>query len=62
MPNFMVVFEPGNYLHQLIIRRRHMPLDYLHRHEEYKDLIRTVAEEKGIALDLVEKDYTAGAV
>ena len=39
-----------------------MPLDYLHRHEEYKDLIRTVAEEKGIALDLVEKDYTAGAV
>jgi hypothetical protein len=34
-----------------------MPLDYLHRHADYKDLIRTVAEEKGIAPDLVEKDY-----
>ena len=34
-----------------------MPLDYLHHHEDYKDLIRTVAEEKGIAPDLVEKDY-----
>lgn len=30
---------------------------YLHRHNEYKDLIRAVAEEKGIAADLVEKDY-----
>jgi hypothetical protein len=34
-----------------------MPLNYLHHHEDYKDLIRTVAEEKGIAPDLVEKDY-----
>ncbi|HTF86603.1 MAG TPA: nucleotidyl transferase AbiEii/AbiGii toxin family protein [Cellvibrio sp.] len=34
-----------------------MPLDYLHHHEDYQDLIRTVAEEKGIAPDLVEKDY-----
>lgn len=34
-----------------------MPLDYLHHHKDYKDLIRTVADEKGIAPDLVEKDY-----
>lgn len=34
-----------------------MPLDYLHHHEDYQDLVRTVAEEKGIAPDLVEKDY-----
>ncbi|MFC3114123.1 nucleotidyl transferase AbiEii/AbiGii toxin family protein [Cellvibrio fontiphilus] len=34
-----------------------MPLDYLHRHEDFNDLIRTVAEEKGISPDLVEKDY-----
>lgn len=34
-----------------------MQPDYLHRHKDYKDLIRAVAEEKGIALDLVEKDY-----
>lgn len=34
-----------------------MPLNYLHNHEDYKDLIRAVAEEKGIAPDLVEKDY-----
>ncbi len=34
-----------------------MPLDYLHHHQDYKDLIRTVAEEKGISPDLVEKDY-----
>lgn len=34
-----------------------MPLNYLHHHEDYKDLIRTVAEEKGITPDLVEKDY-----
>lgn len=34
-----------------------MSLDYLHHHKDYKDLIRTVAEEKGIAPDLVEKDY-----
>lgn len=34
-----------------------MQLDYLHRHKDYKDLIRTVADEKGIAPDLVEKDY-----
>ena len=34
-----------------------MQLDYLHRHKDYKDLIRTAADEKGIAPDLVEKDY-----
>lgn len=34
-----------------------MPLNYLHHHKDYKDLIRTVADEKGIAPDLVEKDY-----
>lgn len=34
-----------------------MPLNYLHHHGDYKDLIRTVADEKGIAPDLVEKDY-----
>jgi len=34
-----------------------MPLNYLHHHEDYKDLIRTVADEKGITPDLVEKDY-----
>ncbi len=34
-----------------------MSLDYLHRHQDYKALIQTVAEEKGIAPDLVEKDY-----
>lgn len=34
-----------------------MPLDYLHRHKEYNELIRAVADEKGIAPDLVEKDY-----
>lgn len=34
-----------------------MPLDYLHHHTDYQDLIRTVADENGIAPDLVEKDY-----
>jgi Nucleotidyl transferase AbiEii toxin, Type IV TA system len=34
-----------------------MPLDYLHRHKDYNDLIRAVADEKSIAPDLVEKDY-----
>lgn len=32
-------------------------LDYLHNHKEFKDLLRAVADEKGIAVDLVEKDY-----
>ena len=31
--------------------------DFLHRHKDFADLIRTVAEEMGIAPDLVEKDY-----
>src|SRR5690606_18070330 len=53
----MAELEPGSYLQHLIIRPSPMPLDYLHHHEDYQDLVRTVAEEKGIAPDLVEKDY-----
>jgi hypothetical protein len=34
-----------------------MPPDYLHNHPEFSDLIRIVAEEKGIDSALVEKDY-----
>jgi hypothetical protein len=34
-----------------------MPLDYLHNHHEFAELIRIVAEEKGIDPALVEKDY-----
>jgi hypothetical protein len=34
-----------------------MPADYLHNHPQFPDLIRIVAEEKGIAPALVEKDY-----
>jgi len=31
--------------------------DYLHNHPDFADLIRIVAEQKGIAPPLVEKDY-----
>jgi hypothetical protein len=34
-----------------------MPADYLHNHPEFADLIRIVAQEKGIDPALVEKDY-----
>jgi len=34
-----------------------MPRDYLHNHPEFAELIRIVAEEKGIEPALVEKDY-----
>lgn len=34
-----------------------MPRDYLHNHPEFADLIRIVADEKGIDPALVEKDY-----
>lgn len=34
-----------------------MPHNYLHEHKDYKDLIRVVAEKKGIMPDLIEKDY-----
>ena len=34
-----------------------MPGDYLHNHPQFADLIRIVAEEKGIGPALVEKDY-----
>jgi hypothetical protein len=34
-----------------------MPRDYLHNHPQFADLIRIVAEEKGIAPALAEKDY-----
>jgi hypothetical protein len=36
---------------------RRMSRDYLHNHPEFPDLIRIVAEEKGIDPALVEKDY-----
>jgi len=35
----------------------HMAADFLHSHPQFADLIRIVAEEKGIAPALVEKDY-----
>lgn len=34
-----------------------MPRDYLHNHPQFADLIRIVAEQKGIDPVLVEKDY-----
>ncbi|WP_051311355.1 nucleotidyl transferase AbiEii/AbiGii toxin family protein [Bradyrhizobium sp. Cp5.3] len=34
-----------------------MPADFLHNHAQFADLIRIVAEEKGIDPALVEKDY-----
>ncbi|MGB9369226.1 MAG: nucleotidyl transferase AbiEii/AbiGii toxin family protein [Xanthobacteraceae bacterium] len=34
-----------------------MPVDYLHNHPQFADLIRIVAAEKGIDPALVEKDY-----
>jgi hypothetical protein len=34
-----------------------MPADYVHNHPQFADLIRIVAEEKGIDPALVEKDY-----
>ena len=34
-----------------------MPTDYLHNHKQFSDLIRIVAEQKGIDPALVEKDY-----
>jgi hypothetical protein len=34
-----------------------MPRDYLHNHSQFAELIRIVAEEKGIDPALVEKDY-----
>src|SRR5215831_19681709 len=34
-----------------------MPADYLHNHPQFSDLIRIVAEERGIDPALVEKDY-----
>src|ERR1700686_4967130 len=34
-----------------------MPTDYLHNHKQFPDLIRIIAEQKGIDPALVEKDY-----
>lgn len=34
-----------------------MPADYLHNHRQFADLIRIVAQERGIDPALVEKDY-----
>ena len=34
-----------------------MPADYLHNHSQFADLLRIVAQEKGIDPALVEKDY-----
>src|SRR3954469_15307783 len=38
-------------------QRRSMPVDYLHNHPQFADLIRIVAAEKGIDPALAEKDY-----
>ena len=34
-----------------------MPADFLHNHPQFPELIRIVAQEKGIDPALVEKDY-----
>jgi hypothetical protein len=34
-----------------------MPTDYLHNHKQFRELIRIVAEQRGIDSALVEKDY-----
>jgi hypothetical protein len=34
-----------------------MPPDFLHRHRDFADLIGIIADERGIAPELVEKDY-----
>jgi len=34
-----------------------MPVNYLHSHPEFKELLRTVGQEKNIENSLVEKDY-----
>ena len=34
-----------------------MPIDYLHNHKQFPELIRIVAEQKGIDPALIEKDY-----
>jgi predicted nucleotidyltransferase component of viral defense system len=34
-----------------------MLADYLHNHPQFTDLIRIVAQERGIAPALIEKDY-----
>lgn len=34
-----------------------MPLDYLHNHPDFKDLLRTVGQKKNIENSLIEKDY-----
>src|SRR5882672_9546282 len=34
-----------------------MPADYLHNHPQFADLIRIVAQQRGIDPALVEKDY-----
>jgi len=34
-----------------------MPIDFLHNHKQFRELIRIVAEQKGIDPALIEKDY-----
>ena len=34
-----------------------MPIDYLHNHKEFSQLLNIVADEKGIIPQLIEKDY-----
>ena len=34
-----------------------MPLDYLHNHHDFADLLRIISENSGIDTGLVEKDY-----
>ena len=34
-----------------------MPVDYLHNHKDFVDLLRIISEDSGIDAGLVEKDY-----
>src|SRR4051812_30944570 len=34
-----------------------MPLDYLHKHKDFPELLNIIADEMGIIPQLVEKDY-----
>src|SRR5882757_9034578 len=43
--------------HSCVLRRRSMPADDLHNHKQCPELVRIVAEQKGIDPALVEKDY-----
>src|SRR2546429_9282606 len=51
-PSIMGTYGPRNSF-----PRSCMPADYLHNHSQFADLLRIVAQEKGIDPALVEKDY-----